>query len=144
VKELFKIKSLLNKHGEDNKLILTLQLIGEFITTCILVFLIPFFTIFILGKKSKYLAETSLVSQIIDIWFNPLFIYPFMFLTSSFVTYFFFKKEFKFTRIIEMVFFENEAKLILTNRLGLKYKRITVNKSDFNVRILNESFQEIV
>lgn len=67
-----------------------------------------------------------------------------MFLTSSFVTYFFFKKEFKFTRIIEMVFFENEAKLILTNRLGMKYKRITVNKSDFNVRILNESFQEIV
>ena len=144
MKENFKIKRILDKQGEDNKLIFSFQIIGVFITTCVLVFLLPFFLVFFLGKKSKYLAESSILSNILEIWFNPFFIYPLMFTISTILTFYYFKKELKYTRIIEMIFFDNEVKFIVTNRLGIKYKHFSIPKTELNFIILNESIHEII
>jgi hypothetical protein len=53
------------------------------------------------------------------------------------------KKELEYNRIIEILFFENKIKVVITNRLGLKYKRKIIENINFKYQILKESENEI-
>lgn len=139
--EFFKIKRPLDKEGEDNKLIFSFQLIGIFIISAILFYLLPF--VFFLNKGFKPLLESKIFKLIIKLWSTSYLIYPLLFIVATITTILSLKKELEYNRIIEILFFENKIKVVITNRLGLKYKRKIIENINFKYQILKESENEI-